>query len=194
VVEAARFGGCTLDDGQLEMLERYAGWLRSEGAAGGGIGPEESNRIEIRHLADSLLFASQFPHDVPEVLDVGSGVGLPGIPLAIALPRIRFCLVDRSGRRAGLMRRAIRILDLDNCEVVQGEIESLERQAPVLVSRASLPPDVMRGVALARITPGGVAVLAGSWKEPPQYPGWTTIEIPSYVLDQPVWLLIMRRE
>lgn len=194
VIAAARYSGIDLDDRLLAMLEGYGSWLRSEGAAAGGIGPEESTRIERRHLADSLLFASQFPHDAPEVLDLGSGVGLPGIPLAIAFPRIHFSLVDRSGRRAGLMRRAIRILDLENCEVIQEEIENLDRKVPVLVSRASLPPHAMRAVAVPRLTPGGVAVLAGSWREPPRHPGWTTVEIPAEVLDQPVWLLIMRRE
>ncbi|MGD2044539.1 MAG: class I SAM-dependent methyltransferase [Acidimicrobiia bacterium] len=194
VIAAARYAGIDLDQGQLHRLERYGEWLESEGTTGGGIGPDEAVRIERRHLADSLLFASQFPHDCAEVLDVGSGVGLPGIPLAVVLPGTSFTLIDRSGRRVDLLRRAIRILDLGNCQVVQGEIEAWRRTAPVLVARASLPPDEMRPVAQRLVRPGGVAVLAGSWRERPHYTGWTTIEIPSDVLDQPVWLLIMRRQ
>ena len=194
VLAAAEYSGIDLDTAQLGMIERYVGWLRSEGIPAGGLGPHETRRLESRHLADSLLFASQFSHDVTEVLDLGSGVGLPGIPLAIAFPRIRFRLVDRSGRRAGLMRRATRILDLKNCEVMHTDIATLKRQTPVLVSRASLSPDDMRPVVVRLLAPGGVAILAGSWKDRPDHVGWDTVEIPADVLDQPVWLLIMRHE
>lgn len=194
LVAAAEFAGISLDDGQKNLFERYADWLRSEGAAAGGLGPGETSRLERRHLADSLLFASQFPHDVPEVVDLGSGVGLPGIPLAIALPRVRFVLVDRSGRRVGLMRRALRILDLENCQVVEGEIENLDTHTQVSVSRASMSPEVLKPLIIRLLAPGGVAVLAGSWRSEPRHAGWTTVEIPPDVLDQPVWLLIMRRE
>lgn len=193
VTAAARYSGIELSSSQVGLLTRYRNWLASEGIAAGGLGPDEQERIEKRHLADSLLFASLFPHDTTDVVDVGSGIGLPGIPLAIALPRVDFALVDRSGRRIDLLKRAIRILDLENCQPVQGEIESLDISTPVLVARASLRPEVMAPVAENLLGPGGVAVLAGSWRDRPVSPGWETVEIPPDVLDQPVWLLIMRR-
>jgi hypothetical protein len=65
---------------------------------------------------------------------------------------------------------------------------------PALVSRAGLPPESLAPVAARLLVSGGVAVMAGSWKTPPAHPDWTTVEIPADVLDQPVWLLIMRRE
>lgn len=194
VLAACRFAGLELNSEQLRSLRRYGDWLRSESIAAGGIGPDEGDRIEKRHLADSLLFASQIPHDTSRILDLGTGVGLPGVPLAIALPDIDFVLVDRSRRRIDLLKRAIRILDLENCTVVQGNIESIDRSAPVVVARASLPPGEMRLAAQRLLRPGGLAILAGSWRERPEHPGWETIEIPADVLDQPVWLLIMRRQ
>lgn len=194
VIAAARYSGVDLDRGQLDLLTRYGEWLGSEGIAAGGIGPDEVARIEKRHLADSLLFASQFPHDSSEVLDLGSGVGLPGIPLAVALPQVRFTLIDRSGRRQDLLKRVIRILGLENCQAIQGEIESLQMTAPVVVARASLPPDEMRPVTQRLLSPGGLAVIAGSWRDRPEHFGWTSVEIPADVLDHPVWLLIMRRQ
>lgn len=175
-------------------METYRGWLATEGRRAGGIGPAETDRLDRRHLADSILFASQLPEVPVEVWDLGSGVGLPGIPLAICLPETRFVLVDRSGRRTNLMKRALRILEVRNCEVWQADIDDLTGEVGTIVSRAGLLPAQLRSVAETHLAPGGVAVMAGSWREPPDHPGWTTVEIPSHVLDQTVWLLIMRRE
>lgn len=194
LLAAARFSNLDLDEMQLELLDRYGEWLAAEGTVAGGLGPGEIGRIELRHLADSLLFASKFPIEVTSVWDLGSGVGLPGVPLAIAFPNAEFRLIDRAGRRAQLMRRVIRILDLQNCQVVQGEIQQLQGEAPLIVSRASLSPTELEPLLGRLLAPGGRAIVAGSWKQAPQYPGWETVEIPPDVLDQPVWLLIMRRE
>lgn len=192
-VAAAEYAGIELDHTQRQRMQRFGRWLAEEGIRSGGIGPAESERIDRRHLADSILFASQF-EAMDEVWDLGSGLGLPGIPLAISLPETEFVLLDRSGRRVDLMRRAIRILGLENCQVMAGEIDDLRGQVPALASRAGLPPAELAVVAQRVLIPGGIAVAGGSWVEPPRQRGWTTVEIPRHVLDQPVWLLIMRRQ
>ena len=192
-VRAAEFCRLELDDDQVERMERYGDWLSTEGIAAGGIGPAEGERIDRRHLADSVLFASQLGTG-EEVWDLGSGVGLPGIPLAICLPHTSFVLLDRSGRRVDLVRRVIRVLDLENCQAVQGEISEIDGEIGVMVSRASLPPTQLAETGRRHLSPGGVLVAGGSWQEPPQHRGWVTVEIPRDVLDQPVWLLIMRRQ
>lgn len=186
--------GLNLDRSQSDLLERYGEWLATEGQRAGGIGPSEIERIDRRHLADSLLFATALPANCQEVWDLGSGAGLPGIPLAITHPDIWFTLVDRSGRRVDLMRRAIRVLGLQNCQAVQGDIGDLEGPVETIVSRASVPPEQLGRIATRLLSPQGVAVAAGSWRERPEVEGWETVEIPEDVLDQTVWLLIMRRE
>jgi 16S rRNA (guanine(527)-N(7))-methyltransferase RsmG len=175
-------------------MERYRAWLATEGFSAGGIGSNDSEQLDRRHLGDSLLFASQFSLEVPEVWDLGSGIGLPGIPLAIVLPATEFVLIDRSGRRCQLLRRAIRVLGLDNCHVEQIGIEELVGTVDVIVSRASLPPDELQAVVERHLNPGGVAVAAGSWRVRPAFEGWTTVEIPPDALDQTIWVLIMRRQ
>lgn len=185
--------GVELSATQENLLEEYGVWLSTEGVRAGGIGPGEIERVERRHLADSLLFASAVPTDVGEVWDLGTGVGLPGIPLAILRPATTFVLIDRSGRRVDLLRRFVRIADLGNCEVVQGEIEDLQGETPAIVTRASLPPKRLRSVGYQLLASGGVMIVGGSWIAPPDEPGWVTEEIPGDVLDQPVWLLMMRR-
>lgn len=192
VQAAARYAGIDLGRTDLQRLETYADWLRTEGHRAGGIGPGELERLEQRHLADSVLFASLL--DSPATTwDLGTGVGMPGIPLAVVMPNTSFVLIDRSGRRTDLVRRVIRILDLENCEVVQGEVAHLEGTTESVVTRASLHPDRLRDVVTPLLAAGGRAIAAGSWVGRPEFVGWETVEIPQYVLDHTIWLLMMRQ-
>ena len=193
VRRVTRYLDIDLNPTQEHQLERFAEWLGTEGIRGGGIGPDELDRIERRHVADSLLFAVGIQSDTDEVWDLGTGVGLPGIPLAIALPRIRFVLIDRSGRRIDLLRRFIRIADLGNCQAVHGEITEISGEVGVIVARASLPPDQLLPIGERLLSDDGVMIVGGSWVAPPAEPDWEVKEIPRDVLDQPIWLLMMRR-
>jgi 16S rRNA (guanine(527)-N(7))-methyltransferase RsmG len=193
-IRAAIYAGIDPDNDQIDLMDRYGSWLSGEGRMAGGIGPTETERIDRRHLADSLLFASQLPDGYETVWDLGSGVGLPGIPLAICIPRRQFVLIDRSGRRCDLMRRVIRVLGLSNCQVVQSDVAKLNGETGVIVSRACLPPDRLRPVVKRHLGSKGVAVVAGSWQQRPELTGWDIVEIPPHVLDQTIWLLIMRRQ
>jgi 16S rRNA (guanine527-N7)-methyltransferase len=89
-----------------------------------------------RHLLDSLsvhpyLFGKQ-------VLDLGTGAGLPGIPLAIAAPERAFHLLDSSGKKTRFLRQVVSDLDLANVDVIQGRMESYlpEEKFATIVSRA----------------------------------------------------------
>ncbi|HSJ84255.1 MAG TPA: RsmG family class I SAM-dependent methyltransferase [Acidimicrobiia bacterium] len=175
----------------MDVLDRYRTWLLTEAVTAGGLGPNEGPRVDNRHIGDSLLFARGFAE--PErILDVGSGVGLPGIPLSVVMPDTRFVLLDRSGRRVDLMRRVCRILQLPNVEVVQGDVDEWDDKYDGIVSRGSLSPEQATGVFPGLLNPGGVAVLGGSWASPPSVSGLELLEVPPTVLDQRVWLLIMR--
>jgi 16S rRNA G527 N7-methylase RsmG len=193
-IRATEYVGITPSVRQIEQMGKYRDWLVSEAVAAGGIGPAETGRIDRRHLADSVLFASQIIGEPGPVWDLGSGVGLPGIPLAILLPRMEFVLVDRSGRRVDLMKRVVRILELDNCSIVRGDIHGLDPLLATVVARASLPPGRLGAEVIRLLRPGGLAVAGGSWEEAPNHHGWVPIEIPRDVLDRTVWILIMRRE
>jgi len=103
VQRVIEFLGLRLDQDQIEKLARYRDWLRDEAIPAGGLGPKERRRLESRHIADSLLFGAGFGAVPEHVRDLGSGVGLPGIPLAVAHPRSQLELVDRSQRRVDLM-------------------------------------------------------------------------------------------
>jgi 16S rRNA (guanine527-N7)-methyltransferase len=188
----AEWAGHDLDATAVERLQQYRSWLIDEAIPSGGLGPDEGPRVDQRHIGDSLLFASVFDHGAEEVWDVGSGVGLPGIPLAILLAGTEFVLLDRSARRVNLARRAVRILRLENVQVLQGEIDSIPAGLAIIVSRATLPPGEAAKHLAPRIRPGGQLVLGGSWDHEPVHPGWETIPVPGEILDHQVWILMMR--
>lgn len=175
---------------QLASLARYRDWLATEAVAGGGIAPGDLERIDERHIADSLLFLRVLSRS-DTILDIGCGVGLPGIPLAIALPGHEIVCLDRSGRRIDLVRRAIAVLGIQNVTVIQGDIRDHTGRYDSVVSRATIPPRQFRPILFRTLLPGGVAVLGGSWKEDPSTDGFVTEEIGSEILGQPVWTLIM---
>ncbi len=185
--------GHHLDGAQLRLLQQFHDWLAAEAIPAGALGPAETERLHDRHMADSLLFAVGLPTQPTRVLDLGSGAGLPGIPLAVMLPDTEFCLLDRARGRVDLMRRAVRILGLENVQVEQGEIERLGEQESAIVSRATLPPARARAQLEPLLAPGGTGLLGGSWTTRPDFDGFETLELDSKILDRTIWLLMMRR-
>lgn len=190
--------GIALDDAQIERLQEYGRWLAFEAEGAGGIGPEELGRLFDRHLADSLTFLAGIPTDAASVIDVGSGVGLPGIPLAIARPDLSVGLIDRSDRRTWLARRACRVLDLD-VEIQTATIQDIQADVDVLTFRASLPIGAAADVLGSGRFGTPVAVYGWSRRstepampEPPAGVAFERLRVVSTVLDSPSWLLRMR--
>jgi 16S rRNA (guanine527-N7)-methyltransferase len=194
VVRAVEWAGWSLTDAQLRSLEVFGSWLRDEAIPAGGVGPNETERISGRHLADSLLFAGAWPPPDPPatVVDLGSGVGLPGVPLSILWPQSRVSLVERSGRRVDSMRRVRRMLDLENVEVIQGDAARVEMTADLVVARGAAEADVVKRWGRRIVLPGGRIVVGGSHTSPPAaLEGEMIIEVPVEILDHPVWLRMM---
>jgi 16S rRNA (guanine527-N7)-methyltransferase len=194
--------GIDISPQQRSLLEQFEGWLVTEAQTGGGLGPREHLRVFDRHIADSLGFLrglSGTP-DPGRLVDVGSGVGLPGIPLAIMLPTTHVTLLDRSGRRVELARRATRVLGLHNVETVQADVNAVDQVFDVVTFRASLPIVEATMAFLACSSPGGIGLVGVSRRDAaPQIPahpagvGYALTAEGMGVLDSPFWLLRMQR-
>jgi 16S rRNA (guanine527-N7)-methyltransferase len=195
---AAEWAGTSLDTEQLRALVAYADWLIEEAIPAGGLGPGEAERIIDRHVADSLVFGAGWNQSPATLIDVGSGVGLPGIPLAIAAPEISVTLLDRSQRRTDLARRAIRILALQGVSVVTGDADNHDQRYMAAVFRASHTTDRALAAAGSLLEPNGVAMIGlRRGQGPPPIPDAipdTEIEIlktDEGVLDSTAWHLRM---
>ena len=148
----------------LPLIERYAGLLATDGTVRGLIGPREVPRLWERHLVNCALVADLIgPGD--SVCDIGSGAGLPGIPMALARPDLRVTLVEPLLRRTTFLEEVVADLGLENVEVVRGRAEELHgaRTFDVVTSRAVAPlPKLLRwSVPLARAG-GLVLAMKGS--------------------------------
>lgn len=189
---AAGWAGLRVGARERELFSRLRQWLTEEALPAGGLGPHEQAVVVSRHIADSLVLARPFPVGAGTITDVGSGVGLPGLPLAIVHPDATVLLVDRSERRCRLARRGARVLGLANVEVVEAEASHFAVAADVVVSRGALPPPSLRPLLPRLVRPGGVAVLAGSTVRRPREEGFEVVEVPAEILGGPRWMLVWR--
>ncbi|PLW71395.1 16S rRNA (guanine(527)-N(7))-methyltransferase RsmG [Streptomyces sp. SCUT-3] len=136
---------------------RYAELLADAGVGRGLIGPREVPRLWERHLLNCAVLGEVVPADV-SVCDVGSGAGLPGIPLALARPDLRITLLEPLLRRTVFLEEAVKLLGLDNVTVVRGRAEEMVGKLPgvdVVTARAVAPLDRLAGWGLPLLRPHG---------------------------------------
>ena len=144
----------------VDAAAEYARLLATEGTVRGMIGPREVPRLWERHLLNSAAIASLVPVGA-RVVDVGSGAGLPGIPLALARPDLTVTLLEPLARRVAFLTECVRRLGLERVTVVRGRAEEgpIRRQlggADVVTSRAVAPLDKLAGWCLPLLRPGGL--------------------------------------
>ena len=115
--------GVTLDTLQLDKLAAYCELIRKWNRAFNLVSRKDIDRLESRHVLDALSVHEYLQGG--RVLDVGSGAGLPGVPLAISMPQRRFCLLDRADRRVRFLKQVKLELELSNVEVVGADVRTL---------------------------------------------------------------------
>ena len=109
---------------RLDLAERYVALLADTGITHGLIGPREADRLWERHVLNSAVIHPLFDEGAT-VADIGSGAGLPGIPLAIARPDLLVTLVEPLARRTTWLEATIAELGLTGVVVHRGRAESL---------------------------------------------------------------------
>jgi 16S rRNA (guanine527-N7)-methyltransferase len=183
LLHAATRLGVALDDGQVDRLRRYAALLEQWNAGFNLVSRRDIGRLWPRHILDSLSIAPLLAgHGSVDdaarsrrAIDIGTGAGLPGIPLAIVEPEIQWELVDRNQRKIRFLERVAVELELEN---VSPRALDLGRTIPpelvgsvdLVVSRAvAAPADLIR-LAEPLLAPGARMVLmtgaAGPDSEP----------------------------
>jgi 16S rRNA (guanine527-N7)-methyltransferase len=141
---------------EFPVINRYVDILRSTAVEWGLLGPREAERVWDRHVLNSASLSGLIAAD-SAVADVGSGAGLPGIPLAIVRPDLRVTLIEPLLRRSTFLTQAVEELQIsDRVEVVRSRAEDHRQTYDVVVARALAPLDRLIGWCNPLRAPDGV--------------------------------------
>jgi 16S rRNA (guanine527-N7)-methyltransferase len=148
---------------RFPLINRYVDFLKGTGVAWGLLGPREADRVWERHILNSAALSQLIGPDLA-VVDIGSGAGLPGIPLAVLRPDLSMTLLEPLLRRSTFLKRTVTELGMvDRVEVIRERAEEHRWTYDVVVARALAPLD--RLVAWCnplRAAGGAILALKGS--------------------------------
>jgi len=97
---------------------------------------EDDKEIIIKHFLDSLLYLSFISEKSLKIADIGSGAGFPGVPIAIVREDLKISLIEPSWKKCAFLKNIKRKLGLTNIEIYQENVEKVEKQFDVVMSRA----------------------------------------------------------
>uniref|UniRef100_A0AAU3HYL3 Ribosomal RNA small subunit methyltransferase G n=1 Tax=Streptomyces sp. NBC_01393 TaxID=2903851 RepID=A0AAU3HYL3_9ACTN len=147
---------------------RYAELLAEAGVQRGLIGPREVPRLWERHLLNCAVLSEVVPESVT-VCDVGSGAGLPGIPLALVREDLKITLLEPLLRRTNFLTEVVELLGLDHVTVVRGRAEEVMgklQPVHVVTARAVAPLDRLAAWGIPLLRPyGEMLALKGDTAE-----------------------------
>ena len=148
---------------QIDQARAFAQKLANDSDDLGLLGPRELDKLWSRHILNSAVVAETVKTG-DLVADVGSGAGLPGIPMAITLPEANFVLIEPMERRSNWMLEVIEELGLTNVQVRRARAEEvLDLKFDIVTARAVAALDKLLRMCVPLLKPGGSLVaLKGS--------------------------------
>ena len=134
-----------------EEIARYASFLAVEGIERGLIGPHEAERIWERHIFNCLPVISLIPEGA-SLIDIGSGAGLPGIPIALARPDLSVTLIEPLQRRVDFLNEAVDGLSIS---ILRGRAQDFTMKADFVTARAVAPLEKLKRIGWHLVKKGG---------------------------------------
>jgi len=134
-------------------------------------------------LADAFVLSSRIAPGA-RVVDVGSGAGAPGLPLALVRPDLRVTMVEPLAKRASFLRTVLGTLDRTDVALLRERGEPVAARVPgtfdVAMSRATLPPPAWLALGTAMVAPGGSVWVLLAREPAPELPGWEVSDDVTY--------------
>jgi 16S rRNA (guanine527-N7)-methyltransferase len=127
--ELCERAGKTLDDSQESLLNRYLDLLLEANTRMNLTRITGRTAAEIQHIGDSLTLLQYLPKEAHKIADVGSGGGVPGIPLAILRPDVSMTLIESTKKKSLFLRQTVESLGLENVTVMDNRAEDVGRGA-----------------------------------------------------------------
>lgn len=142
-------------DTGLAQIKQYVDILTSRGVEWGLLGPKEAPRVWERHILNSAALTSLIPEG-SRVADVGSGAGLPGVPLAIQRPDLRVTLMEPLLRRFNFLSQVVEELGLgDRVDVLRARAEDCDERFDIVTARAVAKLPTLIGWTKSLFLPDG---------------------------------------
>jgi len=181
--ELCELNGISLPEEAYERLETYKELLKKWGRRINLTSILSDKEIEEKHLFDSLLGLKAFADyglnlKGAKLCDVGSGAGLPGVPLSVALPETQAALVEPRKKRCVFLEEVKRQLKLNNAKVICSRVEEVEGPFTLLTMRAVEDPKGAVKIT-EHLLKEGATLCIYRGKEPfkGELPGYKTVEL-----------------
>jgi len=157
--------GRPLNDAELQAFDNYLKLLQKWQKSQRLVGSSDARWIVDNLFLDSLLFLKALPETIGSLADVGSGAGLPGIPLKIVRPQWRVVLIESRAKRASFLSAAVRELGLQDAVVLPARAEDYAARNPgafdAVVMRCAGEFQATARAIAPLVTSGGVIVASG---------------------------------
>jgi 16S rRNA (guanine527-N7)-methyltransferase len=178
---AAEIVGRQLSGAELDTIYKYLEILTEWNRIHRLVGSDDRQWLVDNVVLDSLLFLKVIPPTALRVLDVGSGAGIPGVPLKIVRPEIDLVMVEARRKRASFLSAVIRTLGLVRATVVNARIEALGTPEigifDTIVARCTAEPARLFGKVSPFLSAGGALVVSGPPKRGPRDASLKWIEV-----------------
>ncbi|HEX3153413.1 MAG TPA: 16S rRNA (guanine(527)-N(7))-methyltransferase RsmG [Candidatus Angelobacter sp.] len=154
-----------LDESRLRAISIYIDLLLKWNARINLTAIRNPNEIVQRHFGESLFAAKHLlKQNLPKTaIDLGSGAGFPGVPLAMLAPEVQVTLIEAQQRKATFLRELVRVLNLKNVQVFDQRAENYPEAADLVMLRAVEKFEEALETAVRLAKPGGsIALMIGS--------------------------------